>query len=387
MRLAVMSWNLMRQLKQRFNLKAAVLTAPFELPTAVVEIQPDFVAGMRLAGKSNGSSPRLQSIGTTGLKPDTVVPLANGTNITDAAELGRALQAVAGVTGNGAARFGLLLPDGAMRVSTLSFETLPEKRKEADALLQWRMKEALPFPPDEARISHQVVAREADRIEVLAVAVRASVLAEYESALEPVGGCPVLVLPATLALLPLLPEGEETGQLLIHLCSGSITTAVRAGKRLRLWRTRQLGRLKADEALQQAQAEVARVIASCGDHLKVEISQVWVCARPPASPELCAALSRTVERPVEVLKPNPDVAADLASEDRSLFECYGAPLAGLVQNTGQAVGGGDHGIVVMCPNSRKLANARYSVAGPLGAANLERDCRVLTMGCRDENRP
>jgi len=43
-------------------------------------------------------------------------------------------------------------------------------------------------------------------------------------------------------------------------------------------------------------------------------------------------LSRTLERPIQVLSPNPEVAPALAREDRNLFECYGAPAAGLVEN-------------------------------------------------------
>jgi len=60
-----MNWEPIKQLQKRFKLNAPAVTAPFALPTAVVEIQPDFVAGMRLAGKSNGSSPHLRSIGVT----------------------------------------------------------------------------------------------------------------------------------------------------------------------------------------------------------------------------------------------------------------------------------------------------------------------------------
>jgi len=328
-----MNWESIKQLQQRFKLNAPVVTAPFAVPTAVVEIQPDFVAGLRLAGKGNGASQRLRSIGVAGLNPGTLVPLANGPNIADTADLARALQAIAGTVANGTTRFGLLLPDGAARVSLLSFETLPENRKQANALMRWRMKETLPFPLEEARISHHVVVRDAERIEVLAVAAKASVLAEYERALEQVYSGPALVLPATLALLPLLPETEGAGQLLIHLCSGSITSAVTAGNRLRLWRTRQLGRLDASELCRQAQAEAARVMFSCRDHLKVEISRVWLCARPRGGPEFCVELSQALGQPVELLEPDPGFAAALSSEDRNLFESLGAPAAGLIMNT------------------------------------------------------
>ena len=331
-----MNWESIEQLQQRFKLNAPVVTAPVELPTAVVEIQPDFVAGLRLAGpprRGNGVNQRLRNIGVTGLHPGTVVPLPNASNIADSADLARALQAIAGTVANGTTRFGLLIPDGAARVSLLFFETLPEDRKQAHALMRWRMKETLPFALEEARISHQVVVRQAERIEVLAVAAKASVLAEYERALEQTYGGPVLVLPATLALLPLLPETEETGQLLIHLCCGSITSAVTVGNRLRLWRTRQLGRLDSSELLRQAQAESARVMASCRDHLKVEVSHVWLCARPREGPEFCVELSQALGHPVKLLDPDPDLAASLTSEDRNLFESFGAPAAGLITNT------------------------------------------------------
>ena len=331
-----MNWEPIKQLQQRFKLNAPEVTAPFALPTTVVEIQPDFVAGLRLAGpprRGRGASQRLRGIGVASLNPDTVVPLANGPNIADPVDLARALQAIAGTLGNGTTRFGLLVPDGAVRVSLLSFETLPENRKQAYALMRWRMRETLPFPLEEGRISHQVVVREAERIEVLTVVAKASVLAEYERALEQVYGAPALLLPATLALLPLLSETEERGQLLVHLCSGSITSAVTAGKRLRLWRTRQLGRLDSSEMCRQVQAESARVMASCRDHLKLEISQVWLCVRPRGGSEFRVELSQALHHPVELLEPDPDLATTFTSEDRNLFGSFGAPAAGLVRNT------------------------------------------------------
>ena len=191
-----MNGDSIKQLSQRFKMKAPAVTAPFELPTAVVEIQPDFVAGIRLASpprRANGSNYRLRSLGVAGMSRETLAPLVDEPNISNPAGLGRALQAVAGKKTNGAARFGLL-PDGAVRVGILSFEALPENRKEAQALMRRRIKEVLPFPLEEARISHQTMAREGERIEVLALAAKSSVLADYERALELVNAAPAVVL-------------------------------------------------------------------------------------------------------------------------------------------------------------------------------------------------
>src|SRR5208282_1943209 len=93
--------------------------------------------------------------------------------------------------------------------------------------------------PEEARLTFQVVGNQPGALEVLGVAARGSVLAEYEAAMERLNGGPVLVLPASVALLPLLPE-DDSGQLLLHLCPGSLTAVVVASNRVRYWRTRPL---------------------------------------------------------------------------------------------------------------------------------------------------
>ena len=60
----------------------------------------------------------------------------------------------------------------------------------------WRMREYLPYPPEDARLSYQVMAKQPASVEILGVAVRNSVLAEYETAMAGINGGPALVLPA-----------------------------------------------------------------------------------------------------------------------------------------------------------------------------------------------
>ena len=45
-----------------------------------------------------------------------------------------------------------ILPDSAVRVALLDFDTLPEKRTESDAVVRFRLKKALPFDVDHAAI-------------------------------------------------------------------------------------------------------------------------------------------------------------------------------------------------------------------------------------------
>ena len=325
-----MSWIFF---KDRFLPNPTGGTVPFTLPTVILEIQADFVAGASLDPRA-GLSRRMKRMGVAELQSPALVPLPSGANIGNAAELRRAVRAITDVVGNGTGRFGLLLPDGTVRVSILSFETLPEHRREAEALVRWRMRESLPFAPEEARLSYQVSWREPGLVEVLAVAARSAVLAEYEQALEQMSGGPILILPATIALLPLLPERYERGQLLVHVCSGLVTTAVVVGSRLRFWRTRDLGRTSPEEMSKGVAAEAARTLASSRDHLNLEMGRVWLCARPPAAPEMAAELARAVSQEVELLVPGANFAATLPVPEQALYERYGATIAGLISNAG-----------------------------------------------------
>jgi hypothetical protein len=196
------------------------------------------------------------------------------------------------------------------------------------------MREILAFAPEEARVCYQVQGRESGAVEMLSVAVRDSVLGEYEAALESVNGGPALTLPATLTLLPLIPEGVEGGQLVVHVCSGSVTSVVVAGDRVRFWRHRLVGRAASEELAREVAREVARVLATCRDHLKAEIAHVWLCARPPATPDVGAEVARALAVEVHAVAGVAGYARALPPAEQALCERFGATFAGLLANLG-----------------------------------------------------
>ena len=308
-------------------------TAPFTLPSILFEIQPDFVLGARLAGRSNGSGQaQFGRLALRSLDPAALAPALSGPSVREVGKLAAALEQVAQVIGNGRAESGILVPDGVVRVAILPFEALPDNRREAVTLMGWRMRDGLPFPPEEARISFESGKPENGQREVVTLAARTSVLAEYEALLENINRSSVLLLPATIALLPLLPEDGEGGQLLVHVCSSAATLALIEGQRLRFWRTREFEGLAPDELLAQLTAEAGRVLASAEDRLKLRLDRIWLCARPPATEEWRAPLAQALNREVNLLTPAPELASLLAGEERSLFSRYGATLAGLLAN-------------------------------------------------------
>ncbi len=318
-----MSWQ---SWKKRLGLEEQARPAHFRVPVVALEFEPGFVAGARL----DAAARRVERVGVRELEAGALAPSPHKPNVTNEAALRRTIAEVTGLVGHGSERLGLLIPDVSVRVALLQFETLPENWREAEALVRWRMREFLSFAPEEARVSYQVLLKQPGLVEILGLAVRSSVLAEYEAALEGSNGGPVLVLPASVALLPLLPE-DSAGQLLMHRCPGSLTTIVVALNRVRYWRTRALED-GAAEGGEEISREAARVLATCQDHLNLSVQNVWFCARPPETAEMKEALAKALGREIRPLPGTQAPATAMAAAEREVFQHFGLPFAGLAAN-------------------------------------------------------
>jgi hypothetical protein len=299
----------------------------FQLPAFVVEAEPEFVAGAHL----DRSSRKIKRIGVRELVPGNLRPTAIQSNFERPAELEQAFGEMAGDLGGAGGALGLLLPDAVVRVTLLSFETLPDSNVESDALIRWRLKSLLPYGVEESRVSYEVFRNGTGPVEVLVMVARASVVAEYEAALSRLNGQLALILPATAALLPLLPS-TGGGSLLIHASGAGLTTVVVAGQRVLLWRHETADSQDAIRA--SAAAEAARALASASDRLKIEIQRIWVCARPSAPDDLAHSVAHATSQEVATLSCPAGFTSALSPEGRILFDRFGMPFAGLVANGG-----------------------------------------------------
>ena len=331
-----MNWK--DQVKELWNRATWTGTAPFTLPGVLFEIQPDFILAARLAGKSNGNGhTQFGQVALEQLEPGTLAAAPGGPVVLNAARLAGALAKAAAMVGNGQNRAGLLLPDGVARLGVFPLDSLPQNRRESATLLGWKMRETLPFPPEEARLSYQTTRVPATSsagtsLDVIVLAVRSSVLTEFEELVEGINRSSSMILPATMALLPLLPQTSEGGQFLVHAYSNTATYAVVEGQRLRFWRTRDFTGLDLEEFFAQVAAEAGRVVASTEDRLSLRLERMWLCTRPPAVNDWVDRLAAILGRDVERLEAAPEAAGLLAGEDRTLFRRYGATLAGLAAN-------------------------------------------------------
>jgi type IV pilus assembly protein PilM len=102
-----------------------------------------------------------------------------------------------------------VLPDAAVRVMLLEFDSLPEKREEVEAIIRFRVKKSLPFDVDHAALSFQRNGGNGT-VKVIAALAPAGVMAEYESAFRDCGYAPGVVLPSTLATLGIVSADRPT---------------------------------------------------------------------------------------------------------------------------------------------------------------------------------
>ena len=165
-------------------------------PKLACEIAPDRV----IAARAADSGQVLDLCSTSELAPGCVVPDLTEGNLREREAVVSALREALGNIGARSRDIVAVLPDAAVRVVLLDFETLPDKHDEAESVIRFRLRKSLPFDVDKAKVSYQAqTANGATRV-VAAVALN-TVVEDYESAFRDAGFAPGIVMPSMLAAL------------------------------------------------------------------------------------------------------------------------------------------------------------------------------------------
>ena len=130
----------------------------------------------------------------------------------------------------------LIVPDAAVRVLLLDFDSLPTKPAEALPVVRFRLKKLVPFDVEHAAVTYQVMSSGRDSVQVLAVTMPGDLLADYEGVVRDAGFEPGSLLPSTLAALAGLRENERP-VLVVNACEDAVTTAIVRSGVLLLHRT------------------------------------------------------------------------------------------------------------------------------------------------------
>jgi type IV pilus assembly protein PilM len=200
------------------------------LPHIACEVTPQGVAAVRSDGKPG-------TIGAThsrALAAGVLTPALNAQNVQDARALSDAIeQALSNIGGRGQEVIAVL-PDSAVRVTLLDFDSLPERRQEADAAVRFRLRKSLPFDIEKAALSFDAQ-QTTHGLHVAASIVLRSVLEEYESAFRSAGCSPGVVLPSSLGALGAVREQRPT--MMLKIAPDSVSVAVVKDGQLLLFRT------------------------------------------------------------------------------------------------------------------------------------------------------
>lgn len=199
-------------------------------PRLACEITPDGVIAARASDKTQ----RVEVFTSRRFAEGVVAPGLNGPNVIHGealrTALNGALSAVAGKSRDVIA----VLPDVAIRMMLLDFETLPAKPEEVEAVIRFRLKKSLPFDVEHAVLSYEVT-RNNGAVHAVAAISPHEIIEEYEKAFRDIGYSPGVLLPSSLAALGLV-DGERP-TLVLKVDPLNITITAVEKQELRLVRT------------------------------------------------------------------------------------------------------------------------------------------------------
>lgn len=142
------------------------------------------------------------------IRPSPVEP-----NISDPAALAAQIRPLIGSEKKKGTPVALVLPDLCVRATLLEVDALPSRPSERDALIRWRLEKESAFPLSGAKVVTQLFAPRT----VLALAVRETVLRQYEAVCEEVGLYPAVVEAAGFRLWSAIGDTVSPAEPLVCL--------------------------------------------------------------------------------------------------------------------------------------------------------------------------
>jgi type IV pilus assembly protein PilM len=254
-------------------------------PKLACEISADRVLAGRVIDNGGG----LEASGACELAPGSVVPdlVENNLRQPDAVREGieSALGGVAGRSKDVIA----IVPDAAVRVMLVEFDTLPSDQEEALGVVRFRLKKSLPFDVEKAKVSYQAQ-KVGDEVKVVAAVSLGSVIEDYEAAFREAGFDPGVVLPSTLAALGAADGKYPT--MVIKVDAHTTSIAILNEDQLQLFRTLENARGVTINGEQLAE-EVYPSIVFFQDTYHLNIDRIYVAGLPESGGAATALREQT----------------------------------------------------------------------------------------------
>lgn len=287
-------------------------------PPIAVEVGSEGV--LAAARPAPGESP---SLAFAGLPPGALVPGIDEPNLRAPAAVAEAIRGALESVAPRTRSLTLVIPDTAVRVFVLDFDTLPAKAAEVLPVLRIRLRKTVPFDVEKAGVSYQVLSETSSECRALIAVLPGPILQEYEGAVRSAGYEPGAVLPSSLAALAAVTTNEP--MLAACMSGSSLTTLIAHGQDLLLYRTLEL---PFDAALRLSAAQRDIAVAAAYFEDKLGKRPRWLHYAGIRSAEDFARWIRDPELTVIELVPRPDTGATTSLKQVSIAGIAGA-LAGV----------------------------------------------------------
>ncbi len=299
------------------KLKVPISIASGGRPAAACEITP---TGVTAAATPAPGQPPVYAAEV--FAPESLHPSLLEANIANHAAISSAIRTALAQVQPRVKSITLVVPDSAVRVFLLDFDTLPSKSEEAVPVLRFRLRKSVPFDVEQAGISYQVLSEGSSRLEtqwkVLAAIIPGPVLAEYEAVVRMAGYEPGVILPASLAAIAAIDSQEAV--LVVHLGAQTLSTSIVSGNDILLYRTVEL---PLDPSGQQAEVQRAIAVAAAFFEDKLQVRPHRLLYSGSLSPHEFAEMLDDAELAVGEVVPKPATGLASAFGNQSLAAVTG----------------------------------------------------------------
>lgn len=281
------------------NLSLRILSPSSSLrPSLACEITPEGVLAARCAAGSDAV------LAFAPLAGNVVQPGFAAPNFTDPEIVTAAIRTALDDVSARERNLTLVVPDSAVRVYILDFDTLPAKSQEAMPIVRFRLRKLAPFDVEDAAVSYQILRQSSGQTRVLATVMPAALRAEYESVVRAAGYEPGVLLPSMLAALAAVPADEAA--LVIHRSGLSVSTAITSGGDLLLYRSLDLP--AQPESQREDLIQTVSVAAAYYEDMLQTGPRTLYYVGPGGAEGFAAALGANTAGVVRDLVPNPSGA-------------------------------------------------------------------------------
>jgi type IV pilus assembly protein PilM len=265
-------------------------------PRLACEISADRV----LAGRLAESGGVVESCAARELAPGSVVPDLTESNLLQPEIVRDAIREALGNVGGRTRDVIGVLPDAAVRVALLDFDTLPDKHEEAEGVVRFRLKKSLPFDVEKARVSYHSQPAP-NGLRVVAAVALAEVVENYEAAFRDAGFSPGVIIPSMLAALGAV-DGEKP-TMVVKVDARTASIAILDQGQLLLFRTLENTRGVTITGEQLAE-EVYPSIVFFQDTYHLNIEEIYVAGLPETSGAAPALRAQTGADVRELIVPS-----------------------------------------------------------------------------------